>query len=97
MCSWGSVSPIYVIRRNRDGVPDGWHKVFVDSCISGYVQEMNKMGIVTVGCCCGHGDSPPHVLISAESRLIAERLGYKVLPFLDRKDVVSHFVGDKRH
>jgi hypothetical protein len=93
MCQYGSVKQIHVIRRNNPSVPDGWHSIYVDECISNYVQKMNDEGIITVGCCCGHGERPPEVLISVESILLLEKLGYEYHTYDMRNDVVEHYVG----
>jgi len=35
----------------------GRNIVPVDSCIASEIQQLNDSGVVTVGCCCGHGSS----------------------------------------
>lgn len=76
MCKWGTDTTIYVIRRNNDTIPDGWHAIAVDFCIAEYVQEMNNRGIITLGCCCGHGKAPAVVLVALESADLMDRYGY---------------------
>ena len=31
------------------------HSEPIDACIAAYVAQMNRGGIITVDCCCGHG------------------------------------------
>lgn len=81
MCEWGTSTPIFVIRRNNFTAKDGWHLVYVDSCIADYVQHMNGLGIITKNCCCGHGKSPPTVLIALESEQLLQQYGYKYEPY----------------
>lgn len=90
MCDWGTDTIIHVIRRNNPNVPDGWHPMAVDACIAAYVQTMNNQGVITVGCCCGHGRGQPIVLVDAESVLLLKHLGYEYRAFEDRTDVVEH-------
>jgi len=76
MCEWGTDAFIYVIRRNHPDIPDGWHLMAVDACIADYVQRMNDLGIITMGCCCGHGKTEPQVSVAWESGERARQLGY---------------------
>lgn len=93
MCQWGTDKAIHVIRRNHLDYADGWHEIYVDACIADYVQAMNDQGIITVGCCCGHFKAPAVVLISTESRLLLDQLGYEYHEFEPgRDDVVEHTV-----
>lgn len=94
MCEWNTLSPIYVIRRNNELIPDGRHLVYVDSCIANYVQKMNDLGIITVGCCCGHGKSEPQVLVDLESKELLERLNYSFEEYyIDGKlDSLLHYI-----
>lgn len=92
MCQWGTTKLIQVIRRNHDDYPDGRHEVGADACIADYVQAMNDKGIVTVGCCCGHGNAPPTVLVASESVATMDALGYEHHEFEPgRDDVVEHW------
>lgn len=93
MCAWGTDQIIHVIRRNHPDTPDGWHPVAVDACIADYVQRMNDQGVITVGCCCGHGKGRPVVLVAAESVPLLAQLGYEHHPFeAGREDVVEHYI-----
>lgn len=84
MCEWGTSLPIYVIRRNNDSIPDGWHLIYVDACIAPVVQTMNNLGILTVGCCCGHGKTNATVLVELESEELMLKFGYNYTVFEDR-------------
>jgi hypothetical protein len=92
MCEWGTEKTIKVIRRNNDRNTDGWHDMAVDACIADYVQVMNYKSILTVGCCCGHGDGRPNVLVSSESIPDMEPMGYDWEPVPGRDDVIVHWI-----
>lgn len=50
MCNHGTETTVTVVN------PDKSNKtVKVDSCISNEIQLLNNQGVVTLGCCCGHG------------------------------------------
>ena len=83
MCKWGTDTIIGVIRRNNDDIPDGWHMKGVDSCIADKVQLMNFQGIVTVGCCCGHGNAGGEIFAAPESVPLLDKYGY---PYIWPKD-----------
>lgn len=85
MCKWGARKKVNVIRRANPFVPDGWHEIYVDSCLADLVQELNSKGIVTVQCCCGHSKGEGEVWIAEESTELAKDLGYK-LEFRDDPD-----------
>lgn len=40
-----------------------WDDKPVDSCIAPIVDALNKAGILTSGCCCGHGKGPGEILL----------------------------------
>lgn len=104
MCKWGTTTMINVIRRNHDDYPDGKHQVGVDACIADYVQAMNDAGIITIGCCCGHGKAQAIVLVAAESAAKLTENGYEFVfkdysykeedgtPYSTR--VIEHYVPD---
>lgn len=56
----------------------------VDVCIGPEVEQLIKQGVITKGCCCGHGKSDPECLISGESLELVRKLGYE--PVLYRKE-----------
>ena len=61
MCEWNTLKPIYINRGETI------REIMVDSCIADYVQQMNDLGIETIGCCCGHFRSPSTVLVDKGS------------------------------
>ncbi len=67
MCTWGTLSEITIERR-----------VSVDSCIANAIVELNRQGVYTTGCCCGHGKGPPTATILPSSADRAKELGYDV-------------------
>lgn len=51
-----------------------------DKCISYEIVKLNKMGIQTVGSCCGHGTHDPMIQVLPQYESKMESLGYKRLP-----------------
>jgi hypothetical protein len=37
--------------------------VLIDRCMAPLVIELNKRGIETINCCCGHGKTPPSMIL----------------------------------
>jgi hypothetical protein len=62
----------------------GEHKeqVEVDECLALEILVLWDKGIVTQGCCCGHGNLPwtPSILVAEESEQKMIDLGYKQYP-----------------
>ncbi len=57
MCEWGTTVPLEVTLPPRLS-STGRKKICVkpvDSCIAPIVKALNDAGILTTGCCCGHG------------------------------------------
>lgn len=77
MCAWGTNKQVKVIEPH---ISLGY-EIWVDACIADYVQRMNDLGIVTVGCCCGHGKSIGEVLIVPESADLMTMHNYHYEPF----------------
>ncbi|PAV30278.1 hypothetical protein CIL05_07360 [Virgibacillus profundi] len=50
ICKHGTHTYVNIINKgqNRSSVP-------VDACIAEEIRELNDAGIITLGCCCGHG------------------------------------------
>lgn len=50
MCIHGTLTYVNVInpKQSKPQIP-------VDSCIAEEIQYLNNKGVVTLGCCCGHG------------------------------------------
>ena len=65
-----------IIKRHR-GIP-------VDKCIGKEIENLIDKGVITKGCCCGHGKNEAECLISEESIKLVKKLGYK--PSLYRKE-----------
>jgi len=80
MCQWGTERIIHVIDRDRH--------VAVDACIADYVQEMNDRGIVTIACCCGHGQGLASVLVLRRS--IPEMLRWRYAFENYSLDLIEH-------
>lgn len=67
MCTWGTDQEITIERR-----------VFVDACIADLIVELNRQGVYTTGCCCGHGKGPGTATILPSASPRARELGYTV-------------------
>lgn len=51
MCRHGTYKEVKIINKQNKKV------VAVDSCIAAEIQDLNDKGIITLGCCCGHGQA----------------------------------------
>ncbi len=67
MCTWGTSREITIERR-----------VHVDACIADQIVELNRLGIHTTGCCCGHSKGPATATILPSAQARARELGYTV-------------------
>lgn len=57
--------------------------IFVDTCLQDEIYKLNrKHGIMTIGCCCGHGVTPPYIQVAPEGDNVEQMilLGYEQLP-----------------
>jgi hypothetical protein len=50
MCQYGTYKWVTIINPNQNK-----KRVAVDACIADEIQELNDKGVITLGCCCGHG------------------------------------------
>lgn len=50
MCKHGTHKEVTVINTNQNR-----QNVVIDACIAGEIEELNQLGVITLGCCCGHG------------------------------------------
>lgn len=50
-----------------------WKVKPIDSCIAPIVAALNKGGVLTSGCCCGHGKQPPEIILHDGSTLTVLR------------------------
>lgn len=59
------------------------YDVSLDSCIADEIVRLNSEGVYTVNSCCGHGESPPVALITANHGSLgrAYELGYEPKQF----------------
>lgn len=61
----------------------GAKSICVDTCLQDEIWRLNKKyGIRTIGCCCGHGVTPPYIQVAPDDGNIEQMqlLGYKPLP-----------------
>jgi len=52
MCLYGTHKEITVINPAQQN-----KKIKVDACIADEIQQLNNTGVITLGCCCGHGQA----------------------------------------
>lgn len=50
----------------------------VDKCIGKEIEFLLKQGVITYGCCCGHGKNEPQCLVDKSSESILNKLGYEL-------------------
>lgn len=49
MCLYGTLKYVSIINKQNKS------RVVVDACIAEEIQQLNNLGVVTLGCCCKHG------------------------------------------
>ncbi|MFC0525796.1 hypothetical protein ACFFGV_19645 [Pontibacillus salicampi] len=64
---YGNYKEVKVINPNQKN-----NIVSVDACISEEVQKLNNQGIITLGCCCGHGEAGKLEVIENQFGLFKE-------------------------
>lgn len=82
MCEWGTQILLWVNIPAIDSYTGEarWDYKPVDLCIAPIVQALNDAGILTAGCCCGHGKSEGSILLQDGRELfIRQREGYAQL------------------
>jgi hypothetical protein len=52
----------------------------LDRCIAEEVMQLWMKGIVTTGCCCGHGKVAPFIGVATEDIPKMKELGYQIAP-----------------
>lgn len=63
MCKWGDdVNLLVPIPANCSHTGEfRWDVKPVDRCLAPYIQTLNIAGLLTAGCCCGHGKSDGYI------------------------------------
>lgn len=56
MCKHGTQVWVDIINKNQNKT-----SVLIDSCIAEEIEMLNKRGVITLGCCCGHGKANKYV------------------------------------
>jgi len=59
--------------------------VCIDSYIVTQMQALWNSGIVTLGCCCGHGKELPSVILASGANLADQLRAYRVLSTCDTR------------
>ena len=63
MCNWGNTRILKLNGKSRA----------IDNCIFDLVKILNKNGIKTVACCCGHNKRPGNIALDDGRELIMAR------------------------
>ncbi len=50
--------------------------ICVDRCLVGEITRLWEIGVITTGCCCGHGKVAPYIGVIPESVSLMKLLGY---------------------
>lgn len=72
MCKHGDTIPILVLipaRLSHTG-KRGWRIKPIDRCIAPLITRLNRIGLFTAGCCCGHGNEPGSVIFHDGTMLL---------------------------
>lgn len=65
MCNHGETTLVYVpipAYLSHTGKLRWEHKA-IDSCLADLIDTMNRLGIYTANCCCGHGELEPSIIL----------------------------------
>lgn len=89
MCKWGNnlLIPVssLVYPKHRYANPkwiDYHGGIPVDACIKPEIEKLIQQGVITLGCCCGHGKSLYGTcLIHKDSVKLVKQLGYQPYKF----------------
>jgi hypothetical protein len=75
MCKWGTEILLFVNIPAEDSYTGEarWDYKPVDLCIAPIVQALNDAGILTAGCCCGHGKGEGSILLQDGRELFIRR------------------------
>ena len=84
MCEWNNGGIAVDLPDNmRDLKESG--TVCIDECIVPQIQALWKAGVMTRGCCCGHGKTNPEVIIADSQDPTATARAYDVLKEVDSR------------
>ncbi|MGD7046962.1 hypothetical protein ACQCU9_01930 [Rossellomorea marisflavi] len=64
--------------------PSGRVEVPVDECIADEIQRLNDSGVITYGCCCGHGEGKRSCLVDISSKYILDNMGYTLSAYSNK-------------
>lgn len=67
MCQWGTSKTLIVPVTRTE-----WQEREIDACIAEIVDALNKGGVLTMNCCCGHGKRAGSILLH-DGRVITIR------------------------
>lgn len=51
--------------------------VYVDKCLLEEIKGLIDLGVVTLGCCCGHGEKPGYIQVDCKSIPKMRELDYE--------------------
>ena len=72
MCKHGTTETLQVwIPADLSFNEEGHYKMAqIDACIAPIVKALNDGGVLTIGCCCGHGKGPGNIILEDGRELI---------------------------
>lgn len=81
MCAWGNYIKLKVpISKELSYTGKArWAIKPIDSCIAPIVKALNKSGILTKSCCCGHGKKNGAILLQDGRKLLIKNYDNKIL------------------
>lgn len=99
MCEHGSSAilspPPSLGIRKWDGSPKTL--VSVDSCLVRVIQQLWDNGVITLACCCGHGERDPSIVLHNDTTAQeAERVRELIAEVDDRNFELSSWIRDER-
>lgn len=67
---------------NQTTILPHWSNRFicVDTCLLPELCDLWSQGVITTGCCCGHGTAYAYIGVKEEFIPLMKELGYKVFP-----------------
>ena len=63
----------------------------IDICICNEIRYLVDNGVITYGCCCGHGKLKPSCLVDIKSENILNKLGYELHEYTERHSRGGHY------
>lgn len=66
--------------RNSRRISIQGRNIRVDGCMAEKIVRLNELGVVTLGCCCGHGRYPTTIIVKSSSGTIYDSCSAVIVP-----------------